>query len=61
MTWSSPAAVTYGTPLSATQLDATATVPGTFTYVPALGTVLVASTGQTLSVCIHTCRRRRLH
>ena len=50
VTWSSPAAVTYGTPLSATQLDATATVPGTFTYVPALGTVLGANTGQTLSV-----------
>jgi hypothetical protein len=37
LAWSTPAAITYGTPLSATQLDATATyngttVPGTFTY-----------------------------
>ncbi len=40
--WSTPSAVTYGTALSATQLDATAsyngtTVPGTFAYTPAAG------------------------
>ena len=34
----------------ATQLDATASVPGTFTYTPAAGTVLNAGKGQTLSV-----------
>ena len=50
ITWSNPADITYGTALSATQLDATASVPGTFTYNPAAGTVLHAGTGQTLSV-----------
>jgi hypothetical protein len=48
--WPSPASITYGTPLSATQLDATASVPGTFVYTPAAGTVLQAGNGQTLSV-----------
>ena len=33
---------TYGTALSATQLNATANVPGTFVYTPAAGTVLNA-------------------
>src|SRR5207302_421285 len=47
--WSNPAAITYGTALSATQLDATANVPGTFAYTPAAGIVLGAGT-QTLSV-----------
>ena len=42
--WPTPAAITYPTPLSATQLDATANVAGTFIYVPASGTVLNAGT-----------------
>ena len=37
-----PASITYGTALGSGQLDATATVPGTFTYTPAAGTVLPA-------------------
>ena len=37
ITWPTPAAITYGTPLSATQLNATASVPGTFVYTPAAG------------------------
>jgi len=49
ITWNPPSAITYGTALSATQLNATSTVPGSFTYTPALGTVLGAGT-QTLSV-----------
>jgi type IV secretory pathway protease TraF len=49
ITWATPAAITYGTPLSATQLKATASVPGTFVYTPAAGTVLGAGS-QTLSV-----------
>ncbi|QSV44630.1 MBG domain-containing protein [Geobacter benzoatilyticus] len=49
ITWSNPAAITYGTALSATQLSATANTAGTFTYTPAVGTVLNAGT-QTLSV-----------
>ena len=50
VTWNNPAAITYGTPLSATQLNATATVPGNFVYAPGLGTVLNAGANQTLSV-----------
>jgi hypothetical protein len=49
ITWATPARITYGTALSAVQLDATASVPGTFVYSPVAGTVLAAGT-QTLSV-----------
>jgi hypothetical protein len=50
ITWNNPAAITWGTPLSATQLDATASVPGTFTYTPPAGTVLGLGNNQPLSV-----------
>jgi pimeloyl-ACP methyl ester carboxylesterase len=50
VTWSAPASIVYGTPLSAMQLDAAANVPGSFTYSPAAGTILNAGSGQTLSV-----------
>jgi len=46
--WVTPAAITYGAALSATQLNASSQVAGTFTYSPALGKVLGAGT-QTLS------------
>ena len=49
ITWANPAGITYGTALGATQLNATASVPGTFVYTPAAGTVLNAGT-QTLHV-----------
>jgi hypothetical protein len=50
LTWATPAPITYGTPLSATQLDATSGgVAGTFAYIPAAGTVLPAGS-QLLSV-----------
>ncbi len=49
ITWAAPAPITQGTALSATQLDATASVPGTFVYTPPASTVLAAGT-QTLSV-----------
>jgi len=53
ITWPVPAAITYGTALSATQLNAVASANGgpatTCVYTPALGTVLAAGT-QTLSV-----------
>jgi hypothetical protein len=39
ITWPAPAAIVQGTALSATQLDATANVPGTFSYNPAAGTL----------------------
>jgi hypothetical protein len=49
ITWATPAAITYGTALSAAQLDATASVPGNFVYTPAAGTVPAAG-NDTLSV-----------
>jgi hypothetical protein len=42
ITWNAPAPITYGSPLSATQLNATASVPGTFVYSPPTGTILGA-------------------
>ncbi len=57
LTWNNPAAnIHYGTALSATQLDATANVPGTFTYTladdttPANGAMLNLGNDQTLNV-----------
>lgn len=59
ISWPVPAAITYGTPLSSTQLNATtsltgpngplAAVPGTLSYSPVAGTVLPAG-NQTLTV-----------
>ena len=49
ITWTTPAAITYPAALSATQLDATASVAGTFAYSPGPGKVLAAGL-QTLSV-----------
>ncbi|UWZ87011.1 cellulose binding domain-containing protein [Occallatibacter riparius] len=40
ITWPTPAPITAGTPLTSTQLDATASVPGAFAYSPAAGTAL---------------------
>jgi PKD repeat protein len=48
ITWSTPASIPYGTPLSAAQLNATSNVAGTFIYLPAAGTVFHAGT-QTLN------------
>ena len=50
ITWPTPADITSGTPLGATQLNATANVAGTFAYTPPSGTVLGVGAGQTLSV-----------
>jgi ELWxxDGT repeat protein len=50
ITWPTPSSIVYGTALSSTQLDATANVPGTFTYNPAAGTILGAGNNQALSV-----------
>ena len=49
ITWNTPHGITYGTALSAEQLNATANVPGTFSYSPAAGTILPAGT-DTLTV-----------
>ena len=48
ITWLTPDPIAYGSALSAAQLNARASVPGTFAYTPAAGTVLTAGT-QTLS------------
>jgi hypothetical protein len=49
VTWTAPGSIVYGTDLSATQLNATASAPGNFVYTPGAGTVLGVAT-QTLSV-----------
>ena len=54
--WTSPAAITAGTPLGATQLNASATglggaaLTGSFVYLPTLGTVLPAGENRPISV-----------
>ncbi len=56
ITWANPADITYGTSLSATQLNATVagvsggTAPGALTYAPVTGTVLNAGASQNLQV-----------
>ncbi len=50
ITWATPAPIAAGTALSATQLDATANVPGSFMYNPAAGAVLAAGTQQLTAV-----------
>ena len=42
ISWAASAAIIYGTALSSTQLDASTTVAGSFSYSPAAGTVLTA-------------------
>jgi hypothetical protein len=44
VTWPTPAPIAQGTPLGQTQLNAVASVPGTFAYNPAAGTILSAGT-----------------
>lgn len=50
VTWTDPDDIDEGTPLSATQLNATADVAGTFVYAPVSGTILGVGTDQELSV-----------
>ncbi|MGA2889957.1 MAG: IPT/TIG domain-containing protein [Terracidiphilus sp.] len=50
ITWPTPSPVLVGTELGATQLDATASAPGTFVYTPPAGTVESTSGNVTLSV-----------
>ena len=42
VTWSNAVSITYGATLTASQLDATSSVPGTFAYNPPAGTILDA-------------------
>ncbi len=50
VSWTQPNAITYGTSLGGSQLNATANVPGNFVYSPSAGTVLQAGNGQQLDV-----------
>jgi len=50
ITWSNPASINYGTALGATQLNATASVQGTFVYSPSSGKILQAAPNQNLMV-----------
>lgn len=50
ITWANPADITYPAPLSATELNATASVAGVLTYDPVETTVLNAGNGQALMV-----------
>ena len=50
ITWAAPSAITFGTALSAAQLNASASVPGAWSYTPSIGTQLAAGGGQPLSV-----------
>jgi hypothetical protein len=50
ITWPAIAAVTFGSALSGSQLNATANVPGTFVYNPPAGTVLPVGNSEPLSV-----------
>jgi len=50
ITWGNPVDIAYGTALSASQLNATSDVAGTFVYSPASGTKLGAGQGQVLKV-----------
>src|ERR1700731_1924555 len=50
VTWATPAAISVGTTLGSAQLDATASVAGTFAYSPAAGTVMNMGGTTTLSV-----------
>ena len=47
--WVAPSAIAFGTPLGDEQLDATSSVPGTFTYTPPAGTVLQPGDDQVLT------------
>jgi poly(beta-D-mannuronate) lyase len=48
--WPEPAAIEYGTALSAAQYNAAASVPGAFAYTPAVGTVLPPGDAQPLTL-----------
>jgi hypothetical protein len=49
LTWAEPGQIIYGTALSSTQLNATATAAGTISYAPAAGTRLNVGTNQVVA------------
>jgi hypothetical protein len=54
VSWAAPQAITYGTPLSPSQLNATISADGTCTYSPSSGTVLAAGTRTLTATCTPT-------
>lgn len=50
ISWSNPEDIEYGTSLGASQLNATASTSGTFTYTPTAGTILEVGNNQNLTV-----------
>jgi hypothetical protein len=54
LTWPTPAAIEYGTPLGSAQLDATASVAGVITYSPAAGTVLLPGANKVTATFVPT-------
>ena len=56
ISWAAPDPIPYGTRLSATQLDATTTVPGSFTYAPRAGTRISRRRRATPHVQLHPRR-----
>jgi hypothetical protein len=50
ITWNKPADITYGTPLTSKQLNASESIPGVFIYTPPQSTILNAGTGIPLTV-----------
>lgn len=63
ISWSNPQDITYGTKLSSTQLNATASyngvaVSGTYAYSPTVGTILSPGSQQTLKVTFTPTNRR---
>ena len=50
LSWSNPADITYGTLLTATQLNASADINGSFVYSPAIGAKLTTGNNQMLNV-----------
>jgi hypothetical protein len=50
LSWPTPADIDFGTSLNSTQLNATSSISGSFTYVPTVGTKLNAGSGQQLLV-----------
>jgi hypothetical protein len=61
ITWNNPGDIVYGTLLSATQLNATANVPGSFNYTPAAGALLNAGNAQTLMVTFNPSDAANYH
>jgi hypothetical protein len=48
ITWTNPVPIVYGTALSATQLNASSSIGGSFAYTPPVGTILNAGSNQAL-------------